>query len=77
MPKLMRDFVCNDCGETIERFIDAEISTIECDCGGAADRVIGLPTISLEGITGSFPGAYERWAKIREDKARQGNGKKN
>lgn len=68
--KLLRDFHCESCGKTQERFIDTSISTIECDCGAIATRIIGMPTISLEGITGAFPGAHDRWARIREDKAR-------
>jgi len=32
-------------------------------------RVIGMPNIQLEGITGAFPGAHERWARVREEKA--------
>ncbi len=69
MPKLIRDFVC-ECGESYERFVDVDCKTIECDCGKQARRIIGMPNVSLEGITGAFPGAHDKWARIREDNAR-------
>lgn len=70
MPRLLRDFHCHACGKHFERFIDTEVFQSPCECGGVAQRVISLPTISLEGITGAFPGAHDRWARIREDNAR-------
>jgi hypothetical protein len=35
------------------------------------DRDISTPTVSLEGITGAFPGAHDKWARIREQKFRK------
>ena len=32
---------------------------------------LGAPRAKLEGITGSFPGAHDRWARIREEKHRK------
>jgi hypothetical protein len=63
------DLVCDKCGEQTERFIST--TTVPCHCGGTARKIIGMPRVVLEGITGAFPGAHERWAKIREDNARQ------
>ncbi len=34
-------------------------------------KIIGMPRVALEGITGAFPGAHDRWATIREANARQ------
>lgn len=70
MPKLLRTFVCDDCGNESERFIDTHVNHVECVCGGRQNKVIGMPTVKLEGITGSFPGAHDKWARIREDNAR-------
>lgn len=70
MPKLLREFHCGSCNARSERFIDTSVTSIPCECGGIAQKVISLPTVSLEGITGSFPGAYDRWARIREDNAK-------
>lgn len=77
MPKLLRDFRCHECSRMTERFIDTETNEIRCPhCGGVAIRVIGTPTVILEGITGAFPGAHDRWARIREENARIKAGKR-
>ena len=70
MPRLLREFSCPSCGMSFERFIDTSVSMIGCSCGGMAERQIGMPTVSLEGITGAFPGAHDKWARIREDNAK-------
>lgn len=70
MAKILRDFKCDSCGSEQERFVDTNLTELQCDCGGLSYRVIGMPTVKLEGITGDFPGAHSRWAKIREDNAR-------
>ena len=70
MPTLMREFLCDSCGKMQERFIDTTVHYVDCDCGGKARKIVGMPTVKLEGITGAFPGAHERWARIREEKAR-------
>ena len=70
MARLMRDFLCKHCGKEYERFIDVDTHYIKCECGEKAHRLIGMPTVNLEGITGAFPGAHDRWARIREDNAR-------
>lgn len=71
MGKLLRDFRCHQCSRMTERFIEAEANETRCPhCGGVAIRIIGMPTVKLEGITGAFPGAHDKWARIREDNAR-------
>ena len=67
--KTLRDFHCESCGATQERYMDSGVTCIPCACGGSMIRVIGMPNIQLEGITGAFPGAHERWARVREEKA--------
>jgi hypothetical protein len=74
--RLLRDFYCQHCGTETERLVDSEERHVECKCGHMADRVIGMPRVSLEGITGAFPGAADHWAKIREEKFRS-NARKN
>ena len=73
--KLLRDFCCETCGTVQERFIDGETLAVNCACGAIAKRIIGMPKVMLDGTDASFPGAYDRWARIREDRARQ-NAKK-
>ena len=70
MPRLMRDFYCEDCGNAEERFVDVSTESYPCKCSGEMVRRVGMPTVKLEGISGAFPGAHEKWAKIREDNAR-------
>ena len=74
--KTLRDFVCEKCGTIQERFLDGEVICVDCACGAVAKRMIGMPMVQLEGITGAFPGAHDRWARIREEKFR-GNIKRN
>lgn len=64
------DYRCEDCGLVTERYIDDSLRITECECGGKATRIMATPNISLEGLTGSFPSAYHKWADIREDNAR-------
>ena len=73
--KTLRDFCCETCGTVQERFIDGETVAVDCACGAIANRIIGMPKVMLDGTDASFPGAYDRWARIREDRARQ-NAKK-
>lgn len=68
--KILRDFRCPHCFNVYERFLDSDILEVPCACGESALREISMPTISLEGFSGDFPGAYEKWAKIREDRAK-------
>lgn len=66
----LNDFVCQSCGTQQERFLDTDVDQVACKCGEMATRVIGMPQVKLDGTDPSFPGAYDRWAKIREDNAR-------
>jgi len=64
--RVMRDFKCDSCEKTVEKFIDSEIAGIICDCGSLAVRLVSCPRPVLDGTSGDFPGASMRWAKIRE-----------
>ena len=64
------DFFCQDCGEVAEKLVDTDIRAIKCDCGGKATRIMGMPTVKLDGTDPAFPGAYSKWADIREANAR-------
>jgi len=69
--RTMRDFLCGHCGQLTERLTDTAYRAIECpECHGDAIEQLSMPTVKLEGITGAFPGAADRWARIREDNAR-------
>lgn len=67
----LRDFLCEVCGLEEERYIDTTVTTTTCpECGHTMVRLIGMPRIDLDGTDPDFPGAYDRWARIREDNAR-------
>lgn len=69
--KRMFEFLCFE-GHESERLIDDSIRTIECPaCGKDAHRLVSSPQVKLEGFTGAFPDAYDRWAKVRAEKLKQ------
>ncbi len=49
-----------------EKLVDTNCREIECFCGGKAKRVMSMPRIDLDGTSGDYPTAYDRWANIRE-----------
>jgi hypothetical protein len=64
--KTLNDYKCTKCGGVHEKFTNATF--LLCECGGTMEKVMCAPTVRLEGISGSFPGAAGHWAKIREDR---------
>lgn len=69
--RTLRDFVCENCGHLIEKLVDANLRTIDCpECDGQCLEQLSMPTVRLEGISGAFPGAYDKWALVREANAR-------
>lgn len=63
--RVLRDFRC-DSGHVSEEFIDSEITSIKCQCGLHANRMLGYGTIMLDGTDRSFPSAWDKWATTRE-----------
>jgi hypothetical protein len=62
--RIMLDFKCTVCDHTDERYVDNTTEYTECSiCNSKATRMISTPTISLEGYSGSFPGAAAAWEK--------------
>jgi putative FmdB family regulatory protein len=69
--KRVFDFECQQCGETTEEYTEYK-QTSSCPlCGGLAVKLISAPQIKLEGITGSFPGAYDAWERKHIQKLKQ------
>jgi len=67
----MFEFVCA-AEHVTERLIDDSFRTTSCkECGEEAIRMISTPRISLEGITGAFPGAADKWVKTRAERLKQ------
>jgi predicted nucleic acid-binding Zn ribbon protein len=66
--KRMFDFVCL-CGQRIEKLTDYETDSVQCgDCGSQAYKTISAPAIKLEGWSGSFPGAANKFDRIHREK---------
>jgi len=66
--RLLMEYKCNN-GHFTERYIDSGIDTVKCSvCDGDAHKTLGLGTIILDGTDPGFPGAYERWANVREQR---------
>lgn len=65
------DFRCN-AGHVSEHFIGHETS-VQCPepgCDQLAHRQLAAPRAKLEGITGAFPGAADKWERNRESHMR-------
>ena len=68
MPRRMYDFKCKDSHIT-ESFVDVDIKEVQCgECGETATRIISPTTISLDPISGQFPGATAKWSRMRAEK---------
>lgn len=69
--KRIFEFLCTNSHIT-DQLVDDVIRTAPCrECGAEATRQISTPRINLEGITGAFPGAADKWVKKRAEKLKQ------
>ena len=67
----MFEFVCED-GHISEALVDETIRELACRaCGKHSTRIVSAVNMKLEGITGAFPGAYDRWERVRAEKQSQ------
>lgn len=68
MAKRIFEFICEQ-NHITEALVDDESRTIKCrDCSGVATRMISMPAIKLEGWSGSFPGAANKFDRLHRDK---------
>ena len=68
MARRMYDFKCKQ-NHQVESFVDEAVKEITCDvCDGVATRIISPTTISLDPVSGLFPSATAKWAKMRAEK---------
>lgn len=68
------DYHCKSCGENFESFssMQSRDEPKSCpSCMEPSDRVQSKVRFKLEGITGHFPTAYDRWANIHEKEAKR------
>jgi hypothetical protein len=69
--KRIFEFACPN-GHITEQLQDDTIRHIHCpQCEFVAQRIVSAPQVKLEGITGAFPGAYERWERVRAEKLKE------
>lgn len=69
--KRIFEFLCTNSHVT-DQLVDDVIRTTSCrECGAEATRQISTPRINLEGITGAFPSAADKWVKKRAEKLKQ------
>ena len=70
MAKRLYEHEC-ETGHITEAFVDYEQRTVLCDCGLEANRIISPVRISLDGTDPNFTSAYDKWARVREEKTKQ------
>jgi hypothetical protein len=58
------DFTCHN-GHTTEHFVDPDIVEVECACGALGKRQIATPRFALDGCSGHFPTAADKWEQRR------------
>ena len=69
------DFVCNR-GHSSELFADEAVKQLMCPlCGEVAHRVISIPRFKLDGVSGDFPTAGDKWARVHTEAAAVANAK--
>lgn len=71
--KRMYDFVCANRHKT-ERLVDYETTSLLCECGEETTRILSAPAIKLEGWSGDFPSAHEKFEKSHRDKLKSEQG---
>ncbi|KKN23892.1 hypothetical protein LCGC14_0900340 [marine sediment metagenome] len=62
------DFRCQKCGEKFAGFVKPDIRITPCNCGGEGRRLISSPTIALSGTDPAFTTAYDKWARVQQNK---------
>lgn len=70
----MYEYLCSTCNTLVEelrKMDEREIPAVCPNCDSDARFIISAPRIDLEGISGDFPGAYDRWEKKRMQKMKQ------
>jgi putative FmdB family regulatory protein len=65
--KRMYEFAC-DCGQRTEALVDYETASVQCGCGGQAQRIISAPAFNLEGWSGHFPTAAAQFGRRHTEK---------
>jgi len=66
--RMIFEFRCPD-GHRIEKFVESSVREITCSvCEQVSTRVVSCRGISLDPISGDYPSATMKWAKMRQEK---------
>lgn len=70
---MLYEYKCDKCESIVEELrslADRELRApcVRDGCDGTLHFIISTPQIQLEGITGHFPGAYDKWTRVREQR---------
>lgn len=72
MPRLLFDFRCTRCRHVHEELVESGVTDTDCPvCAGRSERLITPIRFRLEGHTGHFPTAADKWARQHEKAGRQ------
>ena len=66
--KRIYEFACDVCHTVTEKLTGYETVEVQCLCGETAKRKVSAPAIKLEGWSGSFPGAANKFDRIHREK---------
>ena len=69
--KRLFEFKCDPCDLVTEEYTEYKTNSLCPSCGGETYKIISAPQVKLEGITGAFPGAAARWAKMHKQRSEQ------
>ena len=63
---ILYDFTCSN-NHTTEHFVSSDTKEVVCpECGLKPKRVISKTSFKLEGTSGDFPTAADKWARRHE-----------
>lgn len=67
------NFKCETCGEVSEDFIENTVEEVKCVCGGKSVKSIcyGMATVKADGTDPNNVRAWDKWARVREQRAKQ------
>jgi len=61
------EFACKN-GHRTDRLVVYETTSLMCECGATANRILSAPAFRLEGWSGHFPTAHAKFGKSHTDK---------
>ena len=71
MPRRMFEFKCEE-GHITEKYIGYETVNTQCGvCSKDASRIVSPVRVSLDGTAPVYVSAYDRWARVHEEKRKQ------